>query len=59
MEVACGVDLRNIQLFCKFTLFMIYTKLIQRTEGIVVVTRCNYVNLLSLAEGLEDCKLIK
>lgn len=50
-----------IHLFCKFTLSKIYTKLIQRTEGLMVVTRCNYVyvNLLNLVESLEDCKIIK
>jgi hypothetical protein len=54
------VDL-YIHLFCKFTLSKIYTKLIQQTEGLMVVTRCNYVyvKLLSLVEGLEDCKIIQ
>jgi hypothetical protein len=52
-------DLRYISLFCKFTLSKIHTKLIKRTEGLMVVTRFNYVNLLSLGEGLKECKLIK
>jgi hypothetical protein len=52
MEVECCDWFKYIHLFCKFTLSKIYKKLIQRTEGLVVITRCNnvYVNFLSLVE---------
>jgi len=51
MEVEWCDAFIYIHLFCKFTLSKIYKKLIQYTEGLMVVTRCNYLYLV--------CQLIK